>query len=214
MKKTFYGVAMAIVSFTLTSITRANAISMYVPGMGVPTTSGTSPGAFVSGIYQFALMIAGVLAFGVIIYGGVRYMTSMGNPSGQSDAKEWIEAALLGLLLLIGAYFVLNIVNPRLTTLTLPVLQPINLSSQQAGAGGGCGAQVCTGNNNPGSVPPGTEPQGQDGCPTTNACGANGGACAGDCPNSTDICAATGATPNNTGAGTLPWHCIANTAFK
>jgi hypothetical protein len=77
-------------------------------------------------------MIGGVLAFGIIVYGGVKYMASAGNPSGQSDAKEWIEAALLGLLLLVGAYFVLHVVNPQLTTLGLPTLTPANTQTQTA----------------------------------------------------------------------------------
>jgi len=95
-------------------------ISMNLPGTTPNATS--SPGAFVANFYQFALIIGGILAFGVIVYGGVRYMASAGNPSGQSDAKEWVEAALLGLLLLVGAYFVLNVVNPQLLNLTLPTI--------------------------------------------------------------------------------------------
>lgn len=65
-------------------------------------------------------------------------MASAGNPSGQSDAKEWIEAALLGLLLLVGAYFILNVVNPQLTNLTMPTLQPVNIA-----ATAGCGSTTC-----------------------------------------------------------------------
>lgn len=106
------------------AIAHAVTISMNLPGTANATSSG--PGAFVANFYQFALMIGGVLAFGVVVYGGVRYMASVGNPSGQSDAKEWIEAALLGLLLLVGAYFVLNVVNPQLTTLGLPTLQTVS----------------------------------------------------------------------------------------
>jgi hypothetical protein len=74
-------------------------------------------------------MIGGVLAFGVVVYGGVKYMASAGNPSGQSDAKEWIEAALLGLLLLVGAYFILSVINPQLLNLNLPSLTPVDISS-------------------------------------------------------------------------------------
>jgi hypothetical protein len=110
------------------SVAHAVSISMNIPGTS-PNAS-TTPGAFVANFYQFALMIGGILAFGVIVYGGVRYMASVGNPSGQSDAKEWIEAALLGLLLLVGAYFVLNIVNPNLTNLALPPIPTVNIASQ------------------------------------------------------------------------------------
>jgi hypothetical protein len=110
-----------------TPIARAVTISMNIPGT-TPYTSST-PGAFVANFYQFALMIGGVLAFGVIVYGGVRYTTSFGNPSGQGDAKEWIEAALLGLLLLIGAYFILDFINPQLLNLSLPGITPVNIQT-------------------------------------------------------------------------------------
>jgi len=103
-------------------------ISTSVPGT-YPITAGTGgPGAFIANFYQFALIIGGILAFGVIVYGGIRYMTSAGNPSGQSDAKEWIEAALLGILLLAGAYFVLSVVNPQLLNLNLPTLSGAGVS--------------------------------------------------------------------------------------
>jgi hypothetical protein len=126
-------------------------ISMNIPGTS-PNAS-TTPGAFIANFYQFALMIGGVLAFGIIVFGGVKYMTSAGNPSGQGDAKEWIEAALIGLLLLVGAYFILNVVNPQLTSLGLPKITTVNITSpattpllnttQPVGTGGGF-AGACT----------------------------------------------------------------------
>jgi hypothetical protein len=120
-------------------------ISTNIPGTNSVATEG--PGAFVANFYEFALMIGGILAFGVIVYGGVKYMSSAGNPSGQSDAKEWIEAALLGLLLLVGAYFILNIINPQLLNLKLPVLTQLNIQAPvtpPGGVGGG-GGNVATG---------------------------------------------------------------------
>ena len=105
-------------------------ISMNIPGT-VPNSTST-PGAYIANFYQFALMIGGVLAFGVIVYGGVKYMASAGNPSGQGDAKEWIEAALLGLLLLVGAYFILDVINPQLLNLQLPTSLPtVNTQTTQ-----------------------------------------------------------------------------------
>lgn len=125
-----------IFAFAQTQIT----ISTSVPGYYGPTTGSGGPGAFVANFYNFALVIAGILAFGVIVYGGIRYMTSAGNPSGQSDAKEWIESALLGILLLAGAYFILKVINPALLNLNLPDLQPANIATAPGGgvsAGGG-----------------------------------------------------------------------------
>jgi hypothetical protein len=210
MKKVLGFLVVVVVSLSLLPVAHGITISMSVPGTNANSSS-TSPGAFIANFYQFALMIGGALAFAVIIYGGVKYMTSSGNPSGQSDAKEWIEAALLGILLLVGAYFILSVINPQLLNLGLPFIPSFNGGGTGSGPGN-CSATICTGNTTSPGVPDGTEPQGSGGCPSTNACGANGGVCAGDCPTAGYICAATGGTANNTGAGTLPWHCIIDTA--
>lgn len=68
----------------------------------------------VSGILSWAIGIGGLLAMGVIIYGGVLYIVSAGIPSKQEDAKEWIKAAIYGLALLLGAYLILNTINPAI----------------------------------------------------------------------------------------------------
>ena len=94
------------------------------------------PGGIVGNFYQFALAIAGVLAFGAIVYGGVRYTFAAGNPSGQSEGKEWIKGALLGLLLLASAYLILNTINPKIIDLTLPTLKKIEKVEAPAGGGG------------------------------------------------------------------------------
>lgn len=151
-------VLLLLVGLAFFSVARAVTISTAIPGTNANSTS-SSPGAFVANFYQFALIIGGILAFGVIVYGGVRYMTSAGNPSGASDAKEWIEAALLGLLLLAGAYFILSVVNPQLLNLNLPTLQAANVQS------GGGGSQTTSGN-----------------------CGVCGGTCNGTCAFSGYVC--------------------------
>ncbi|HXC61359.1 MAG TPA: hypothetical protein VNV63_01675, partial [Nitrospiria bacterium] len=45
-----------------------------------PTATTCYPGTYVNTFYQFALMIGGIIAFGAIVFGGVKYMTSAGNP--------------------------------------------------------------------------------------------------------------------------------------
>lgn len=116
-------------------LAHAVTISTAIPG-SAPMDANSTPGTFVANFYNFALVIAGILAFGVIVYGGIRYMTSAGNPSATGDAKEWVEAALLGLLLLAGAYFILKVVNPQLVDLNLPTLTPANVASSTPAGGG------------------------------------------------------------------------------
>lgn len=101
---------------------QAVTISVGIPGLSAEP----KPTEFIAQLYNFALMISGVLALGAIVYGGVRYMTAVGNPSGQTEGREWIKGAIFGLLLLFGAYFTLNIINPDLTKLSLPTLAPVS----------------------------------------------------------------------------------------
>jgi hypothetical protein len=82
-----------------------------------------NPGQFVVDIYNIALMLGGVLAFGAVVYGAVSYSVAAGNPSAQTEAKEWITQALVGLLLLFGAYLILFTVDNDLPSrLALPEL--------------------------------------------------------------------------------------------
>lgn len=85
-----------------------------------------NPGQFVADIYNIALMLGGFLAFGAIVYGAVLYSIAAGNPSAQHEAKEWITQALVGLMLLFGAYMVLVTIDSDLPNrLALPDLTPL-----------------------------------------------------------------------------------------
>ena len=122
---------MSAVALLIGSINIAHGVDISASIPGTYTANATSsPSAFVANFYQYALSIAGVLAFGIIVYGGVKYMISAGNPSGQGDAKEWIKAAIMGLLLLAGAYMILNVINPNLVSLNMPALQAVKPPQQ------------------------------------------------------------------------------------
>ncbi len=88
----------------------------------IPLAAANTVPGMVQGIYLFALSLAGILAFGAIVYGGIKYALGRGNPSSESEGKSWITGALLGLLLLAGAYLILQTVNPALVTLGNPLL--------------------------------------------------------------------------------------------
>jgi uncharacterized membrane protein YgcG len=136
----------------LFTIAHAVTISASIPGTyDTSNAAATSPGAFIADFYQYALVIGGILAFGVIVYGGIRYMTSAGNPSGQGDAKEWIQAAIMGILLLAGAYFILKVINPNLVNLNLPSLQSVG----QTNTSGGTGSAAGSGTSGGGTTTPG-----------------------------------------------------------
>lgn len=100
-----------------TNLPIPNAVPISGPG-------GQGPAGLIANFYSFAFLIAGFLAFVMIVYGGVRYTFSGGNHSYKEEAKEAIKQALIGLGLLLVAYLILRTINPDLTKLQLPTLAP------------------------------------------------------------------------------------------
>ena len=74
---------------------------------------------YVKYIFNFAVAIAGLIAFGALIYGGFRYITSAGAPIAQTEAKDQIFAGVIGLVILLSSYLILTTVNPQLVMLKL-----------------------------------------------------------------------------------------------
>lgn len=74
----------------------------------------------VAWLYVLFVGISGLAAFVMIIWGGVQWMTSQGNPTATGDARDKIKMALLGLLLVLASFLILQIINPELTLLKSP----------------------------------------------------------------------------------------------
>ena len=98
----------------------------YTPLEPLPFTYGAqsklgNPSDFptlVNGFFKLILAFGVVFAVLVLVFYGISYMTSeIGGKKAQ--AKRRIQAALLGLLLLLGAYIILNKINPGLVTISL-----------------------------------------------------------------------------------------------
>ena len=183
-------------------IAHAVTISATLPGQTTPSNTSGAPGAMINGFYQFAIFIGGLLAFAVIVYAGVKYMASAGNPSGQSDAKEWIWSALLGLLLLAGAYMVLDVINPNLTTLSLPSLAPAQITpaAPVSSPGANCSSLSC---------PSGFLPaMGGSSCVCENATGQQG--CGGGVMGTAQNSCGSNETCQETSNNPVTYSCVPN----
>jgi len=102
----------------------------YPPIQDIKIETITVPlGEYVKYIFYFAIAISGLLAFGALIYGGVRYLTSAGNPAAMADAKDQVFAGILGLVILLSSYLILNTVNPQLVILKAPDITPLTTTS-------------------------------------------------------------------------------------
>jgi|GEM_PF-3779137 len=107
----------------------------------VPTSGGvqtvteiTGLGQYIQTVYRFSLGIGGLFAMLFTVYGGILYTVSAGNPSKQSEAKDIITNAVWGLVLLLGAFLILNTINPKLisSTITQPTAPALPASQQPA----------------------------------------------------------------------------------
>ena len=95
-----------------------------VPGVPPPQSIRTFLPSYIRYIYTFAIFSGGLLSLLSLVYGGFRFLTSSGNPGMMADAKEQILAGVLGLIIIFGSYVFLNEINPELTQLNLPNVQP------------------------------------------------------------------------------------------
>ncbi len=118
MKKAFIAIIF-IISLPLT----AGALD-YTPLAPIPqlqdTSGKTTVESFIPGAIRLIVGISGALAVIFIMIGGIKYL-STDAWGGKSEAKDTIQNAIFGLLLVIGAYVILNTVNPNLVNLRLEI---------------------------------------------------------------------------------------------
>lgn len=80
-----------------------------LPGITTNTLNAeTKINLFVSFFIDFILYASGSLAVLYLVIGGIRYVVSFGQQDGMDNAKKTIKNALLGLLGVIMAYFVVT----------------------------------------------------------------------------------------------------------
>lgn len=66
---------------------------------------------FTSQTLGYITAIASIAAVFFVVKGGVQYMTSSGSPDGIENAKKTIKNALLGLLIVLSASFIIGVFN-------------------------------------------------------------------------------------------------------
>ncbi|MFA5013734.1 MAG: pilin [Candidatus Paceibacterota bacterium] len=68
-------------------------------------------------VYFYALLsiIGVVIVFLVLVYAGVEFVISGGDPARVSEAKDRIKGGLIGAFILVVSYLILNTINPSLT---------------------------------------------------------------------------------------------------
>lgn len=65
----------------------------------------------VENIFNLLIRLTGILAFITLIISGFQYLTAGGDPKKAQSARDTITYAILGLVLVILAYFILRFIS-------------------------------------------------------------------------------------------------------
>lgn len=85
-------------------------------GSGMPTELTTADGALTN-ITNTLLRAIGLIAVVMLVFGGFKYIISGGDSSKVSSAKNTIIYAIIGLIIVILAYAIVNFVVNTVTTI-------------------------------------------------------------------------------------------------
>lgn len=113
-------------------------------------------GQWLQSLFTILIVIAGILALIMIIVGGITYITSE-SFGGKGQGKTYIINAIAGLVLALGAWVILNTINPNLAEDLNIRIPSANLGNYAidpvTGSVTGCKNNVAHQNNCPDCVP-------------------------------------------------------------
>ncbi len=91
----------------------------------LPTEGLPGLGQLVAIIFTWSINLLGIVVFVMIFYAGFKWATAAGNTARVNEARGQISNAILGAIILLSAWIILNTINPDLVggTLTLPGIE-------------------------------------------------------------------------------------------
>lgn len=107
-KITTLGTSMSAGMMTLATVARAQGsdIAPIEPGQGFFSDIGV----LINGLLSFVMVIAALLVFMYLIWGGIEWITSGGDKGKTESARNKITAAVIGLIVLAASYAILLLV--------------------------------------------------------------------------------------------------------
>lgn len=95
----------------------------------IGTLEQVSPSGFsdyLQRIISVSIGLTAALAVLMLIIGGLQYIFSSVSETAKKDAKERITNAIVGVLIALSGYLILNTINPDLLKLGLPEVKPLS----------------------------------------------------------------------------------------
>ncbi len=97
-----------------------------IPGTEVIPNEKTSLAQYLAYLYYLVVDIIGVVAFVILVIGGIQYLTSAGSVPRAKAARQRIIGGGAGLLIVLGAFMILRTINPQLVNIDLTELRPLH----------------------------------------------------------------------------------------
>lgn len=79
--------------------------------INVPELPRFSAAALITFLVRILIVAAFVIAFIFLLIGGIRWITSGGDPKGVESAKNTVTAAIIGLFLVVSAYAIIRLIE-------------------------------------------------------------------------------------------------------
>ncbi len=92
-----------------------------------PTSTKTFLHTYIKYIFNFAILVCGLITLAVIVRAGAQYTASRGNPASLRDARDRIVCGIVGLLILLSSYVILSTINPKLVFFTFNPLTSVSI---------------------------------------------------------------------------------------
>ncbi len=120
-------ILLAVVMVTAILPVTTLALEVDFPGFTDPVTKEVikpadtfGPAQWINYIFVFALGLVGLALIYAFTRAGIEWMLAGENSSKVSAARERIKKAIIGLLILLGSYIILNTINPDLVNFRNP----------------------------------------------------------------------------------------------
>jgi hypothetical protein len=85
---------------------------------GIAGVAGGSIDSLVARVIAYVLGLTGIVFMGLVIYSGFLWMTAAGNEEKVSQAKRLLAAAVIGIAIVTGAYYITEAVFQAYGTVT------------------------------------------------------------------------------------------------
>src|SRR3989338_1197038 len=132
-RKTIFITVLAVISMLFFNQADAAPYNLLQPLPGVGQTVSTFV-EYVTNLIPFILMLAAVLAVVQIVIGGMEWAFSE-SILAKGEGKDRIQMALLGLLIALLSYIILNTINPDLVNLKIPQIDTLNVAWSNSNEG-------------------------------------------------------------------------------